>query len=154
MSTTKTQIFSPIAFDKTLADLKRGVEAATASQAKATETAVKTAKDMAAFNQGTWTALVAANQAFATGAQDLAKQVAAASTESMNEALASWRAVVAAKTVAGQVEAHSALVRAATARALADGNRFALAGFALAEQAAAPLLARVVVASETFRPNV
>jgi hypothetical protein len=147
-------LLSPAAFERTLADLKQGAAKAAAAHAKATEDAVTAAKSVAAFSQDSFSAFVAANQMLAAGSQDLLKQAAAASVETVNQALAGWSALAAAKTFREQVEVQSGLARAFADRALAESTRFAQAGLALAEKAAAPVVARAVLAAETFAPKV
>ena len=68
MSSTTDQItHEPQLFDRTIADLKQGVESAKTMQAEVSSKVVQTAKNVTAFNQASFTAYVQASQNFAAG---------------------------------------------------------------------------------------
>ncbi len=145
---------APVAqtFERTMADLKQGVAAATAAQAEASEKVIKTAKDVAAFYQGTLQAFTEASKLYAAGSQDLFRQMTASNKAAISESVAGVRALMAAKTVQERIELQTSLVRASTVAAVSETGRFAMAGYDLAEKASAPLTARVILAVETFSP--
>lgn len=137
------------AFDRTISDLKQGVQTAAATQTKGAEAVAKHAKDMAAFGQGTLEAMLQASQIFAAGAQDLAKQMAELSQSAMTETMANLKALSSAKTPKEALDLQATIVRTSSIRAVSEASRFAHAGIELAEKAAAPISARLVLAAET-----
>ncbi len=147
-STTKN--VAPQSFDRTVADLKQGVASATAKQAEVTEKAVQAAKEIADFNKSTIEAITQFGQIMTAGSQDLFREMAASSQAAFAEAMAGFQAMVAAKTVKERFELQASLARASATRAVTEAGRFAQAGIALAEKAAAPLTERATVAAEKF----
>jgi len=129
-------------FDRTVSDMKTGVQPATNAQTKA-------AKDIAAFGQGTLEAIMQASQIFAAGSQELLKQMTEASQTAMSEAMANMKALSSAKTPKEAIELQATIVRTAAIRTVSEGTRFAHAGIELAEKAAAPISARLILATET-----
>jgi hypothetical protein len=150
MSTTLFPTVNTEAFERTLSEIKNGVAAAIQTHSAATESAVKSAKDFAAFHHGTVEAVLQAGQILLAGAQDLLRQAAESGQSAYGETVAGARAVAQARTARTLLDAQSGLVRATFERGVAEGSRFARDGFDLAEKIAAPVLARVVLAAETF----
>jgi hypothetical protein len=170
--TTAPEAAEPHTFDDPVADLKQGTTAAktaelpavdstvteqkpsaavtTAVPAEVIEKVAKTAKDFAAFNQGSLAAFTQASQTLATGSQDLFRQMVASSQAAFVEALSGFRALATAKTFKERLELQASLTRASAVWAVSEGSRFTQAGFDLAEKASAPLTARAVLAAETF----
>jgi hypothetical protein len=128
--------------DKTLEAVKEGMEKAAksmeGSQVKMKENvekAMKTAEEALAFNQGNMEALVKASQIYAAGFQDISKHIAAASKASMEESVAFTKSLMGVKSVKEAVHESSKLTDATVK---------------LAEQAIAPLTARMTMAVEKF----
>jgi len=148
MSNTFETTAQPVSFERTVANLKQNVEAASAAQAKVSERAMKTSKDFAAFSQGTLEAFAQASQIYARGSQDMFRQMTESSQAAFADTLATVRALVTAKTVKERIELQTNFVRTSANRAVAESSRFANAGIELAQQVAAPLTARAVAAAE------
>jgi hypothetical protein len=149
-STTTPKTADQHAIESTVADLKQRATAATAVQAEVVEKAMKTAKDVSAFNQNSLAAFTEASQILATGSQDLFRQMVASSQAAFAEALAGFRALAATKSLKERVELQASLTRASATRAVTEASCFALASIELTEKASAPLTARAVLAAESF----
>jgi hypothetical protein len=150
MSATSSLFAQPATFEATIASLKQGVDAAVAAQTEASARVIKTAKDVAAFNQGSFAATGEASRILAAGLTDLFRQIAASSQEAFADASSSLRAITTAATVQEKLELQTNFVRTSTTRAVSEASRFARAGVELADKASAPLLARATLAVETL----
>ena len=144
-STTATKTGQPRAFD-----LKQGVADATTATAEASEKAIKTAKDLAAFNQASLEALTQCGKILTAGSQDLFRQMAASTQSAFAEVMTGFQALASAKTVKERLDLQASLARASATRAVAESSRFAQASIDLVEKASAPLTARAALAAETF----
>jgi phasin family protein len=144
-------------FDKTLTAVKEGMEKAAkgleTSQLKlkeGVEKAMKTAEDMMAFSQGNMEALVKASQIYAAGFQDISKHIAASSKASVEESVAFTKSLMGVKSVKEAVDLQTGFAKASIEKAVAETNKITDASVKLAEQATAPLTARIALAVETF----
>jgi phasin family protein len=144
-------------FEKSVAAVKEGLEKATksleASQVKmkeGVEKAVKTSEELLAFSQGNLEAFVKATQIYATGFQDLSKHIAASSKEQIEESVAFSKSLMGVKSVKEAVDLQTTYAKASIEKAVAESNKITDATVKLAEQAAAPLAARLTLAVETF----
>jgi phasin family protein len=144
-------------FDKTVEGLKQSAATATAGleQAQAHlkqgyDRAVKTAEQFAQFHQGNIEALVKASQIWATGLQDISKHVAANAKTAMEESVSTFRAITTAKSIKEAIDLQTSFAKSSLEKALADGGKLTETSLKLAEQATAPLTARVNAAVETF----
>jgi phasin family protein len=108
------------------------------------------AEDFVAFGQGNVEALVKFGQIWAAGMQDLSKQVAATAQTSMEETVATMKALASTRSIKDAFELQSSYARASMEKAMAETGRLTDASFKLAEQAVAPLTARVTMAVEKF----
>jgi hypothetical protein len=140
----------PNTFDRTVADMKQGVDYATKAQADASEKTLKAAKDFAAFNQASLDAFIQASKIFGAGSQDLFHQATASGQAAFAEILSGFRALVTVKSIKDRIELQASLSRASATWAVSESTRFAQAGIALIEKASAPLTARATAAAETF----
>lgn len=111
---------------------------------------MKSAEDMIAFGQGNVEAFVKAGQIFASGMQDLQKQVAAASQATAEESVSTVKALSSVKSVMEVVDLQTGFARSQMERALADTTKFTDASVKLTEQTIAPLTARFSLAAEKF----
>ncbi|MBV9653530.1 MAG: phasin family protein [Acetobacteraceae bacterium] len=143
--------------DQTVATLKDGMAQAAAgfekTQAKVKEgweKAMRTAEEYVQFGQGNYEAFLQSGQIWAAGVQDLSRQVAASAQSSVEESVATFRAVAAARSVREAIELQSSYVRSAVEKTVADSSRIADASVKLFEQALAPLTARMALAVEKF----
>jgi phasin family protein len=144
-------------FDKTVEGLKQSAATATAGleQAQAQlkqgyDRAMKTAEQFAQFHQGNIEALVKSSQIWATGLQDITKHVAANAKTAMEEGVSTFRALTTVKSVKEAIELQTSYAKASLEKAMADGSKLTETSLKLAEQATAPLTARVNAAVETF----
>lgn len=144
-------------FEKSVSALKDGIEKATknleTSQAKlkeGVEKAVKTSEELLAFSQGNLEAFVKATQIYATGFQDLSKHIAATSKDSIEETVAFSKTLLGVKSVKDAVDLQTGFAKTSIEKAVAESNKLTDATVKLAEQAIAPLAARLTLAVETF----
>src|SRR5208337_2355090 len=128
---------------------EKGQKQATQSMAK-----VKTAEEFVSFNQGNLEALIKSGQILATGMQDLGKQVAATAQARLKESMATFKALGSVKSVKEAVDLQTTYARSSIEKAMADTGKLTDASFKLAEQAIAPLTARVTLAVEKFSKTV
>jgi hypothetical protein len=136
----------PNTFDRTVADLKQGVDYST----KASEKTIRAAKDFVAFNQASLEASTQASKIFATEARDLSRQAVACNQAAFDEILSGFRALVGAKSIKENIELQASLTRAAATWTVSEGTRLAQASIALVEKASAPLIACATAGAETF----
>jgi phasin family protein len=143
--------------DKTLVAMKEGMEKAAkgleTSQMKmkeGVEKAMKTAEEMMSFTQGNMEALVKASQIYATGFQDISKHLAASSKASIEESVAFTKSLMGVKSVKEAVDLQTGFAKSSIEKAVAETNKITDASVKLAEQAVAPLTARIALAVETF----
>src|SRR5271166_503793 len=122
---------------------EKGQKQATQSMAK-----VKTAEEFVSFNQGNLEALIKSGQILATGMQDLGKQVAATAQARLKESMATFKALGSVKSVKEAIDLQTTYARSSINKAMADTGKLTDASFKLAEQAIAPLTARVTLAVE------
>jgi len=144
-------------FDATVSGLKAGMAEAAAglsqTQAKVKENmdkVMKTAEELFAFGQGNVEALVKSGQIWATGMQDIGKQVAATAQASFDDTMSTLKAFSSVKSVKDAFELQASLARATFEKTLAESGRLTDASFRLTEQTLAPLTARVSLAVEKF----
>ncbi len=144
-------------FEKSMAAVREGMEKATkgleTSQAKlkeGVEKAVKTSEEMLAFGQGNMEAFVKSAQIYAAGFQDLSKHLAATSKASIEDSVAFGKSLIGVKSVKEAVDLQTSYTKSAIEKAVTETNKLADASVKLAEQAVAPLAARLTLAVETF----
>nr|WP_294502370.1 phasin family protein [uncultured Rhodopila sp.] len=141
--------------EATVTSLKAGVAKATASieatQAQVkqgVEKAVTTAEELVAFNQANLEAIVKAGQIWAAGIQDLSKHLAATAQASLDESIATFKALSGVKSLKDAVDLQTAYARATLEKTLAESGKLTDASIKLTEQALAPITARVTLAVE------
>ncbi len=144
-------------FEKSLSAVREGIEKATkgleTSQAKlkeGVEKAVKTSEELLAFSQGNLEAFIKATQIYTTGFQDLSKHIAASSKASLEESVAFSKSLMSVKSVKEAVELQTGFTKSSIEKAVAESNKLTDATVKLAEQAIAPITARISLAVETF----
>lgn len=148
-------------FEKTAESIKQGAATAAAgighAQAEAQSKlkdgvtrAMKTAEQMAQFSQGNVEAVMKSSQILATGLTDISKLWAEHARASFEESMATFKAMTSVKSVKEAVDMQASFARAAMEKAVAETGRLTEHSLKLAEQAAAPLTARMNVAVETF----
>jgi phasin family protein len=123
------------------------------TQAKAKENmdkAMRTAQDLMSFSQGNFEAMIKSGQIWAAGVQELSKQVAATAQAHYDESLSVFKALTSVKSLKEAFDLQSGLARTSMEKAVSETGRFTDASLKLAEEAIAPLTARVTLAVETF----
>ena len=111
---------------------------------------MKTAEQMAQFHQGNLEAVVKSGQIWATGLQDLSKHVATNAQTAMEETLSTFRALTSVKSLKEAFELQTSFARASMEKAMAESSKLTETSLKLAEQAYAPITARVNAAVEVF----
>ena len=132
-----------VGFEQTQARMKEGVEKA-----------MKNAEDFVAFGQGNMEAMMKAGQIWAAGMQDLGKQVAATAQGSMEETMATFKAMGTVKSLKDAIDLQAGLARATIEKTLAESGKLTDASIKLTEQTMAPITARVSLAVEKFAKPV
>ena len=132
------------AVDKTQAQIHEGLR-----------TTEKHTEEYMSLGQGASDAVMKATQVWAAGVQDLAKQVAASAQSSLDEALATFKALLSVKSPQEALELETKAARSALERTLAESSRIGDTSIKLFEQTLAPLAARASMAVEkTSKPVV
>jgi phasin family protein len=144
-------------FEKTMAAMKEGMEKATkgfeSSQIKLKETvekAMKSSEELLAFSQGNLEAFMAASKILASGLQDISKGLAASNKASIEESVSFTKSLLGVKSVKEAVDLQSGFARTSIEKAVSETNKVTDASVKLAEQAIAPLTARLTLAVEKF----
>jgi phasin family protein len=143
--------------DATVSSLKDGVAKATAgfeaTQAtvkEGIEKAMKTAEELVAFNQGNVEAFVKSGQIWSAGVQDLSKHMAATAKASLDESIATFKALSSVKSLRDAFDLQTSFARSALEKTLSESGKLTDASLKLTEQTLAPITARVSVAVEKF----
>ncbi len=132
-----------VGFEKTQARVKEGMEKA-----------MRTAEDFVAFGQGNVEAMMKAGQIWAAGMQDIGKQVAATAQGSLEEAMATFKALATVKSLKDAIDLQTGLARTTIEKTLAESGKLTDASIKLTEQTMAPITARVSLAVEKFAKPV
>jgi phasin family protein len=114
------------------------------------EKAMRTAEEIMAFGQGNVAALVRSGQIWAAGLQDLSKQLAASTQGRIADTVAALKALAGAKSLEDAIELQTGLARTAIEKTVTESGRITETSLKLAEQALAPVRARVSLAVERF----
>lgn len=126
-------------FSETGAKVKQGMEKV-----------MKTAEELMAFSQGNVEAIMRSGQIWAAGVQDLSKQLAATAQASLDETMATFKALGSVKSLTDAIDLQAGLARATLEKTLSESGKFTDASLKLTEQALAPITARVTLAVEKF----
>lgn len=109
-----------------------------------------TTEEFVTFGQANVEAFVKSSQIWATGVQDLQKTLAATAQAQMDAAMSTLKALSGVKSVKEAFDLHSTLARSSVETAVAETGKLTDASMKLAEQAIAPITARVTIAMEKF----
>jgi phasin family protein len=112
--------------------------------------AMKSTEEMVTFGQGNLEAVMKSSQIWATGMQDLSKQAAALAQAQFEDMVNTFKALSGIKSLKDAADLHTNLARNTFEKTVAEAGRLTDASFKLAEQATAPLLARVTLAADKF----
>ncbi len=133
------------------------VEAAMAAGAEAVETFVKAGAgafkgddDLAGFGKDNVEAVLTSGAILAKGAQDLNNVWLGLAQASVEDAGGAAKALFGCKTLPEVVEVQTGLAQAQYEKLVAESRRLSTMSAKLAENASAPITARVTVAVETF----
>ena len=114
------------------------------------KTMMNSTVDFAAIGKGNLEAFTASSKIWTAGVQDLTKQFAATAKASLEESVATFKALTAVKSIKEAINLQSTYSKAAVAKALAESTKMTEASMKLTEQAMAPLTARMAVAVSSF----
>ena len=112
------------------------------------EQAMKHAEQMLAFSQGNVEAMMKSSQIWASGLQDLSRQITATAQASFQDNVSMLRSLTAIRTLQDAVALQTTAARTAMEKAMAESTRLTETSMKLAEQASAPITARVGAAME------
>ncbi len=112
--------------------------------------AMTTAEQIAHFHQGNLEAMVKSGQIWATGLQDMSKHMASQAQTTMEETLSTFRAMTGVKSLKEAIDLQTNFARSSMEKALSESTKLTETGLKLAEQATAPITARVNAAVEVF----
>ena len=109
-----------------------------------------TMADAFAFSKDTAEALAKSGQIWSAGMQDLQRQYIAMIEVSTKETTERLKALGSAKSAIDVMEMQAALIRSSAEKMIAESSRFASAYVKLADEARAPISARMATAAEKF----
>ena len=143
--------------EKTVEGIKQGAATATAGMEQAQvqvkegmQRVLKTAEQMTSFSQGNMEALMKSHQILANGFTDLSRMFAASAKTSLDETMSTFKAMTAVKSVKEAFELQTSFAKSSLEKAMAESGKMTEQSMKLAEQAFAPISARVNAAVETF----
>jgi len=149
------------AIETTVSNLKTSAAQAAAgfteTQAKmkdGMDKAMKTAEELVAFNQGNLEAVMKSGQIWAAGVQDLSRLMAATAQSSFEETVSTFKALSGVKSLKDAMDLQANLARSTMEKTFSESGRLTDASFKLAEQALAPITARMTMAVEKFAKPV
>ena len=134
----------------TTAALPPGGEQTTKTITAHMERTMTSTEEMMAFGQGNVEAFVKSGQIWATGLQDIGRQVAQSAQAQFDSTMSAFKAMAAVKSVHEAIELQSSMARTALEKAVQDGGKLTDVSMKLAEQTLAPITARVSHAAERF----
>lgn len=127
-----------------------GARTAPDSISKSMEKAMKSTEELFAFGQGNVEAIMKASQIWATGLQDLTKQVAATAQANLDETMNSFKTLSTAKSFKDAIDLQTGFARSAFEKSMTESGKLTDASFKLAEQALAPITARMTQAMDAM----
>jgi len=139
--TAKTTEFAQKGYDQFLGTTREQIEKASVSAFKAYE-------EFAKFQKDNYEAYVAASTIFAKGAENVGKAWMSLSQEAMEAAAHTAKALLGAKTLREAVDLQSDFAKSNFDKLLAEGTKMSELTVKVANEAFAPLNARVNVAVE------
>jgi len=150
-------IITPAGFEKTIEGIKHGAESATAGmehvQTNIKEGVVKvmkTTEQLVQFSQGNVEAMVKSSQIMASGFQEITKLMASHAQSSLDHTMSTFKAMTSVKSIKEAMDLQTAYAKDAMEKAMAESGKLTEHSMKLAEQALAPISARVNAAVETF----
>ncbi len=116
--------------------------------------AMKTAEEFVAFGQGNMEALMKSSQIWSSGMQELSRQFAATAQASFQDTVSTFKALSGVKSLKDAVDLQANLARSTMEKTFSESGKLTDASFKLAEQALAPITARMTLAVEKFAKPV
>lgn len=138
-SATQSLVGVSAGFQKTQAEVKMKMEKA-----------MKTAEEFVTFGQGNVEAFMKSSQIWATGLQDISKLFAATAQAQFDETVSTFKALSGVKSIKEAMDLQSTFARSSLDKAVAETTKLTDASMKLAEQALAPITARMTLAAEKF----
>lgn len=147
--------------DETGARIRTGAAAAAAGFGKTQEQvqeqmdkAFRTAEDLVSFGQGNLEAVMRSGQIWLAGVQDLSKQVASNAQAQVDATVSALRALTTVRSPKEAFELQANLTRNSFEKAVSETRKLTDSSYKLAEEAVAPIVARVTLAFEKLaRPT-
>jgi phasin family protein len=115
------------------------------------ETFTKTTGKITSFGQGNVEAIMKSGQVWAAGCQDISKALAVTAQAQFDLTMSTWRALISGKSLKDVMEMRASVPQASFEKVLAETGRITDASVKLAEEAMAPIAARIAVALENFK---
>lgn len=115
---------------------------------------MSTAEDFMAFSQGNVEAFIKSSQIWATGMQDMGKHIATTAKEQLDHSMSTFKTLSGVKSIKEAMDIQSSLARESMEKAVAETGKLTDASMKLAEQAFAPITARITLATEKFGKTV
>ena len=119
-------------------------------QKETKDSIMSTTEDFINHGQANVEAVMKSGQIWATGMQDLGRTFVESAQAQFDHTVATWKALAGTKSVKEAFDIQSTRARASLEKAVADTGRLTDASMKLAEQAMAPITARLSVATEKF----
>jgi phasin family protein len=132
------------------ATLTQAIEPTASTPTRGMKTMINSTVDFAAIGKENLEAFSASGKIWAAGVQDLTKQFAATAKASLEESVATFKALSTVKSIKEAIDLQSAYSKAAIAKALAESTKLTEASMKLTEQAMAPITARMAAAVGSF----
>ena len=114
------------------------------------KTMINSTVDFATIGKENLEAFTMSSKIWMAGVQDLSKQFAATAKASLEESVATFKALSSVKSVQEAIELQSSYSKTAIAKAMAESTKLTEASMKLTEQALAPITARMAVAVGAF----
>ena len=121
---------------------------------KTMDKAIKTAEEFVSFGQGNIEAIMKSNQIWMTGLQDMSKALAATAQATMEETVSTMKTFAGLRSIKDAIDLQTSFARTSFEKALSESGKMTETSMKLAEQAMAPITARVTVAMEKFGKTV
>ena len=137
------------------------VEAAVNASKEAVETVLKASADafpgldeVVAYNRNNMEAMMKVSTIWTKGVQDMSKELTVLANASMEQSVSATKQILDCKSVEEVVAVQADLAKTNYDKAVADGRKLSEMGVKLAENAAAPITARVNETVATFSKSL
>jgi phasin family protein len=149
--------FDTQSFEKTVDSIKQGAESAAAGMEhvhtnikEGVNKMIKTTEQFVQFSQGNVEAMVKSSQIMASGFQEMTKLMASHAQSSLDHTMSTFKAMTGVKSIKEVLDIQAAFARDSMEKAMTESGKLTEHSMKLAEQALAPISARVNAAVETF----